>query len=105
MNNDKDKFIQFIDNDVKLNIKHNNGKLFFTKIIGICAKTNREVVVILESDKINIKQIIFNTLKKNFKYNIENEIYQFMLRCFIVVTEKQYERLTQNNKYPLLINI
>ena len=29
---------------------------FFTKIIGICAKTNREVVVILESDKINIKR-------------------------------------------------
>ena len=104
-NNNKDKFIELNGDGIKLNVKNKDGKQLLTKIIGFCAKkyAGDPVIFVVESDHIPVRKIIFDVLKKVFKNDIENEIFQYMLRCFIIVTEKHYKRLTQNNKYQLFL--
>ena len=104
MNTDDNKFIELNGGcNIKLNVKDENGKILLTKIVGYAAAAQKKGVMtfILKSDNIPIREIIFNVLKKYFKNDIENETFQYMLRCFIIITERQYIRLTQNNKYQL----
>ena len=98
VNSDDNKLIELNDGcDIKLNVKDENGKILLTKIVGYAAaQKNYVITFILKSDNIPIREIIFNILKKYFKNDIENETFQYMLRCFIITTERQYIRLTQN---------
>ena len=98
MNTDDNKFIELNGGcNIKLNVKDENGKILLTKIVGYAAaQKNYVITFILKSDNIPIREIIFNILKKYFKNDIENETFQYMLRCFIITTERQYIRLTQN---------
>ena len=99
-NNNKNNFISIYDNEyIQININDDMGKTLLTKIIYFIIKRIEQqeqymFFIVLNTETINLRKILWNHNKKLLKNN--SELFKFMMRSFLIVNQRQYENCFQN---------
>ena len=84
------------ENRIQINIGTKMGKDILSKIIFTYLKKNHvsDLIFIIKRDDINIKKIFYNHNREVFKQNnIENKYIEFIMRSFIIITERMHKNL------------
>ena len=96
-----DKNFEYIEinynNNIQINIGKLNGRNLLIKIICFSSKKNKPIYLIVKKDNINIRKILYRSMK------IQNQekIFNHLMTCFIILTENLYKSYILNNTLPV----